>query len=104
MVAFLEPLVAAAMRSAAVRTGLAALGDDLLEVAASEGLDTLKETEITIPVNSTAIRSIGYHVSGIITVEFARDGRKYDYPGTEAQFIAFLAAPSKGEWFNSHLR
>jgi len=61
------------------------------------------QTEITIPVSSEAIRAIGYSVGGIITVEFNRGGT-YHYPGTEEMFLSFMLAPSKGRWFNEHLR
>jgi KTSC domain len=67
------------------------------------GID-ISEKGLTVPVSSSCISSIGYS-EGIITVEFKRGGDKsYDYPGTEEEFVAFVAASSKGEWFNAHLR
>lgn len=100
------PAVAAAlMRSEAAAVGTRILGAELLGLAEEEGLETLGQTEIRIPVSSTAIRSIGYHIAGIISVEFNRGGSKvYDYPGSEVLFLAFLAAPSKGQFFNDHFR
>src|SRR5262245_22283026 len=77
----------------------------LLPMGESGILDELGEPEheITIPVSSEAIRSIGYSVGGVITVEFVRGGT-YHYPGTPEMFLAFAVAPSKGRWFNEHLR
>ena len=70
------------------------------EVAEGE---VVQHTEITIPVQSSCIRSIGYHVGDVITVVFIRGG-VYQYSGTEDMFMAVALAPSKGAWFNEHLR
>jgi hypothetical protein len=114
MVAPLAAGVARILMGAAEAGGVS-LGPELTGLAraaliplAESGIEipeeAIAQTEVTIPVSSSAIRSISYHAAGIITVEFVRDGAKYDYPATEADFIAFLAAPSKGQWFNEHLR
>lgn len=75
------------------------------ELAESLGLDKAdEELEIEIPVSSEAISSIGYH-SDTITVTFHRGGSKvYEFPGTQAEFIAFAMAPSKGRHFNEHFK
>lgn len=59
--------------------------------------------ELTIPVSSSAIRSIGWRNDGIITVEFNARGT-YTYASDYATFVAFAAAPSKGGFFNQHFR
>ena len=57
---------------------------------------------VTIPVASSAIRSIGWD-SGIITVEFNQRGT-YSYSGDYELFEAFISAPSKGGFFNDHFK
>lgn len=59
--------------------------------------------ELTVPVNSTAIRAIGWRNDGTITVVFIRGGT-YTYDSNYETFIAFTAAPSKGAFFNAHFR
>src|SRR5262245_30509568 len=106
MVAVLGRGVAAILMGAA-EAGGETIGTELSTLARLALGESVGEepgqSQITIPVSSEAIRAIGYHAAGIITVDFHRGG-SYDYPGTEDMFIAFLAAPSKGRWFSEHLR
>lgn len=62
-------------------------------------IDELENIEV--PVSSSCIRSIGYRGDDVITVTFIRGGT-YSYDGDKATFAAFVAAPSKGEFFNAH--
>lgn len=98
----LSRLAALALRGAAAEEGIT-LSADIRGLASFLG-EPADEQEITLPVASSAIREIGYHAGGVITVTFVRDGRTYEYPGSEAEFIAFAMAPSKGRWFNEHFR
>src|SRR5262245_14530114 len=92
---------AAATQGRTIGAGLAGVMGEIFEGLAVKADDI----DVTVPVSSEAIAAIGYHSAGIITVEFHRGGSKhYEYPGTEEMFMAFLAAPSKGEFFNAHFR
>jgi len=73
----------------------------LLKESLKEGEEELED--ITIPVSSSAIRSIGWRSDGVITVEFLARGT-YSYAGTRELFDAFVAAPSKGTFFNEHFQ
>lgn len=55
----------------------------------------------TVSVDSSCINSIGWRSDGVIIVDFKRGGT-YSYSGTKELFDAFVAAPSKGAFFNSH--
>jgi len=106
MVLPLGPAIVAGLMADALEAG-AALELPMVKALATalgpEGEETPKE--VTVPVQSSFIRSIGYRVGGIITVEMKRGGNlTYEYPGTEEEFLAFVMAPSKGEWFNAHLK
>jgi hypothetical protein len=67
----------------------------------AEGEEPLKE--ITVPVHSTAIRSIGWRSDNTITVEFMERGT-YTYDGSFELFTVFVNAPSKGRFFNEHFK
>lgn len=56
-------------------------------------------------VESTTVDSVGYDAkAGILELEFC-SGAVYQYLGVAAQeYREFLAAPSKGKYFNLHIR
>jgi KTSC domain len=58
-----------------------------------------------IPVRSTTLRSVGYDkASRVLEAEF-RTGRVYQYRGvTPNLYLSFLAARSKGTFFNKVIR
>src|SRR5262245_42485889 len=59
----------------------------------------------TVPVDSSAIRSIGWNPIGIIIVEFHRGGSvTYTYDGSFELFTAFVLSSSKGKFFNDHFK
>jgi hypothetical protein len=56
-----------------------------------------------IPVNSSAIRAVGYD-GYTLTVEF-HSGRIYDHPGVpEAVFRGLMNASSMGAYYNQRIR
>jgi hypothetical protein len=56
-----------------------------------------------IPVESTAIRAVGYNGS-TLTVEF-HTGRIYDHPHVPySVFEGLMQADSKGVYYNAHVR
>jgi hypothetical protein len=56
-----------------------------------------------IPVNSSAIRAVGFDGS-TLTVEF-HTGRTYDHPNVpDSVFVEFMDAESKGEYYIRHIR
>ena len=56
-----------------------------------------------IRVNSSAIRSVGYH-GYTLTVEFCT-GRVYDHPGVpESVYHGLMSASSKGSYYSRYIR
>jgi hypothetical protein len=56
-----------------------------------------------IPVDSSAIRAVGYDGS-TLTVEF-HSGRIYDHPNVPySVFESFMRSSSKGNYYNQHVR
>lgn len=56
-----------------------------------------------LPVNSSAIRAVGY-VDSTLTVEF-HTGRVYDHPNVPYHiYIGLMQADSMGAYYNRHIR
>ena len=56
-----------------------------------------------IPVNSSAIRAVGYD-GYTLTVQF-RSGRIYDHPGVPGYvYLGLMNASSKGAYYNQNIR
>lgn len=54
-------------------------------------------------VHSSAMTRIEWE-NGVLSIWFTGSGR-YDYPGVpEAVYLAFLAARSKGQFYNDHIK
>lgn len=54
-------------------------------------------------VSSTAMSRIEWE-GGVLSIWFTGSGR-YDYPGVpESVYLAFLVAPSKGQFYNDHIK
>jgi len=54
-------------------------------------------------VSSSAMSRIEWE-NGVLSIWFTGSGR-YDYPGVpESLYLAFLAAPSKGQFYNDHIK
>lgn len=76
----------------------------LMDFAKHLGIRFTEGEGMSVPVNSSCISLISYQ-NDTITVVFKRGGaRSYDYVGTVEEFIAFVMAPSKGEFFNANFR
>ena len=59
--------------------------------------------ETLIPVNSSAIRAVGYD-GYTLTVEF-HSGRTYDHPSVSySVYVEFMNAPSMGAYYNRYIR
>ena len=57
-----------------------------------------------IPVNSRAIRAVGYDGS-TLSIQFHSSTQIYDFPGVPySVFEEFMHAPSKGEYYSDHIR
>lgn len=65
--------------------------------------DAMTNYSSLIPVDSSAIRAIGYD-GGTLTVEF-HTGRVYDHPNVPySVFVSFLRSSSKGAFYNQYIR
>jgi hypothetical protein len=78
-------------------TGLEELGADFVSRLRNE-------LEVRTPIDSTAIAAITYQIDRTCIVEF-QDGTEYDIPNfPPAVLREWLAAPSKGGFWNRNVR
>jgi KTSC domain len=60
---------------------------------------------LRVPVESTSITSVGYATATQVLEVAFRRGTVYRYLSVPADvFAAFIAAPSKGRYFNANVR
>ena len=59
-----------------------------------------------IPVTSRAIAAVGYDpIGGRLCIQFKNDSKFYDFCGVpERIYQGLIAAPSKGTYYNDHIR
>lgn len=59
----------------------------------------------TVPVKSSAIKTVSYNPeSRILRIEFTQ-GREYDYPDVpETEFVNLVSAASVGKYYNQHIK
>lgn len=61
--------------------------------------------EFSTPIDSSFIESIGYNVATNVCTATFRDGSSWTWPNIPiADFLAWLNASSKGQFFNSEVR
>lgn len=88
----------AAAALAAIAAGAIIRFQELADLADAAG-------RVNINVDSTAIRSLAYHLTtGAMAVTFT-DGSVYPYPPVSVvNFLRFINAPSKGRFYNAQVR
>jgi hypothetical protein len=93
-----QAATAAGLTLAAIITGAFARARDIIALADSYGV-------ARVPVSSTCISQLAYHViSGDLEVHF-HDGSIYFYPQESmTDFLAFVNARSKGSHYNRYWR
>ena len=59
----------------------------------------------TVPVKSSAIKTVSYNPeSRVLRIEFTQ-GREYDYPDVpEIEFVNLVGAESVGRYYNQHIK
>jgi hypothetical protein len=90
--------VGAAAALAALAAGAIIRAHELASLADQAG-------RVNIDVDSTAIRSLSYHIAtGAMAVTFT-DGSVYPYPPVSmVNFLRFVNASSKGRFYNAEVR